>query len=371
MSRVIVDPVTRIEGHLRIEAEVDGGAVQRRMVVVDDVPRHRADSEGPRSARRVGVHAADLRRLHDRARDRLDSRGRERHRRGAAAECAAAAQPDHCARSACRITSIHFYHLHALDWVDIVSALSADPVEDLVARRSRSPTGRCRARRTSPACAIASRRSSIAASSAVRERLLGPSGLPAAARGQPDGGRALPRGARLAAGVHQAARRARRQEPAPAELPGRRHGDADRSEQPSRAECRHHRRAESSSSRRRATSSSRVYIPDLLAVAAFYKDWAGHGRGVGNYLVYGEYPEDDAAQAGAVSAAGIIRGARLVEGRAVRSRQGHRVRRAFLVRVRRAAMAVASPVPGRDGAELHRARRRRTSGSTPTGSTPG
>ena len=27
MSRVIVDPVTRIEGHLRIEAEVDGGKV--------------------------------------------------------------------------------------------------------------------------------------------------------------------------------------------------------------------------------------------------------------------------------------------------------------------------------------------------------
>ena len=28
MSRVVVDPVTRIEGHLRIEAEVDGGAVK-------------------------------------------------------------------------------------------------------------------------------------------------------------------------------------------------------------------------------------------------------------------------------------------------------------------------------------------------------
>ena len=28
MTHVVVDPVTRIEGHLRIEAEVDGGAVQ-------------------------------------------------------------------------------------------------------------------------------------------------------------------------------------------------------------------------------------------------------------------------------------------------------------------------------------------------------
>jgi len=25
--------------------------------------------------------------------------------------------------------SVHFYHLHALDWVDVVSALSADPAE--------------------------------------------------------------------------------------------------------------------------------------------------------------------------------------------------------------------------------------------------
>ena len=28
MSHVVVDPVTRIEGHLRIEAEVDGGVVR-------------------------------------------------------------------------------------------------------------------------------------------------------------------------------------------------------------------------------------------------------------------------------------------------------------------------------------------------------
>jgi Ni,Fe-hydrogenase I large subunit len=28
----------------------------------------------------------------------------------------------------------------------------------------------------------------------------------------------------------------------------------------------------------------KVYIPDLLAVASFYKDWAAIGGGVGNYL---------------------------------------------------------------------------------------
>ncbi len=36
----------------------------------------------------------------------------------------------------------------------------------------------------------------------------------------------------------------------------------------------------------------KVYIPDLLAIASFYKEWAGYGAGVGNYLAYGEFPKD-------------------------------------------------------------------------------
>jgi hydrogenase large subunit len=35
---------------------------------------------------------------------------------------------------------------------------------------------------------------------------------------------------------------------------------------------------------------NQVYIPDLLAVASFYKDWASHGGGLSNYLSYGEFP---------------------------------------------------------------------------------
>ena len=34
-----------------------------------------------------------------------------------------------------------------------------------------------------------------------------------------------------------------------------------------------------------------VYIPDLLAVASFYKEWAGYGEGLGNFLAYGEFPD--------------------------------------------------------------------------------
>jgi hydrogenase large subunit len=33
-----------------------------------------------------------------------------------------------------------------------------------------------------------------------------------------------------------------------------------------------------------------VYIPDVLAIAGFYKDWFGRGEGLGNFMSYGDYP---------------------------------------------------------------------------------
>jgi hydrogenase large subunit len=36
----------------------------------------------------------------------------------------------------------------------------------------------------------------------------------------------------------------------------------------------------------------KVYVPDVLAVAPFYLDWAGYGEGVGNFMSYGEFPHD-------------------------------------------------------------------------------
>jgi hydrogenase large subunit len=34
-----------------------------------------------------------------------------------------------------------------------------------------------------------------------------------------------------------------------------------------------------------------VYVPDTLAIAGFYKDWAERGEGLGNFLCYGDMPE--------------------------------------------------------------------------------
>ncbi len=214
---------------------------------------------------------------------------------------------------------IHFYHLHALDWVDIVSALSADPAKTVGARavhlglaaverellrgRARSHQG---LRRSRPA-------------RTVRERLLGPSGLQAAAGSESDGGRALPRGARLAARVHPHARRARRQEPASAELPRRRHGDAGRSQQSGVAQHGHDRRAQAAHREgarlRRRASTSRTCSPSPAST----RTGPGIGRGVGNYLVYGEYPGRRRREARRCSCRAASSADRdLDEGRAVR-----------------------------------------------------
>jgi len=39
------------------------------------------------------------------------------------------------------------------------------------------------------------------------------------------------------------------------------------------------------------TFVDQVYIPDLLAIAGFYKDWGARGEGLGNFLTFGDFPE--------------------------------------------------------------------------------
>jgi [NiFe] hydrogenase large subunit/hydrogenase large subunit len=50
-----------------------------------------------------------------------------------------------------------------------------------------------------------------------------------------------------------------------------------------------------------------VYLPDLLAIAPFYTEWAAYGSGVGNYMVYGEYPLDDGSEPTLFFPSGVIR----------------------------------------------------------------
>ena len=128
MARIVVDPVTRIEGHLRIEAQVDGGRDHGCVEFGHDVPGDRVDPPRTRSARSLDLGAADLRRVHHGPRARL----------GCAVEDALDIEIPDNARLVRNIIAatqtiqdhvVHFYHLHALDWVDIVSALKADPAK--------------------------------------------------------------------------------------------------------------------------------------------------------------------------------------------------------------------------------------------------
>ena len=48
--RIAIDPITRIEGHLRIEVQVENGQDHRRLELGHHVPRHGDGVEGPRSA---------------------------------------------------------------------------------------------------------------------------------------------------------------------------------------------------------------------------------------------------------------------------------------------------------------------------------
>ncbi len=126
-KRVVIDPITRIEGHLRVEVEVDEnnviskawssstlwrgievilkgrtpmdvGLIVQRICGVCTYSHYRAGIEAVENAlgTEIPLNAKYLRSLMQ----------------------TSLYMHDHI---------VHFYHLHGLDWVDVVSALSADP----------------------------------------------------------------------------------------------------------------------------------------------------------------------------------------------------------------------------------------------------
>ncbi len=125
-NRIVVDPVTRIEGHLRLEVEVKDGKVVDAYSSGTMVRGFELILKGrdPRDAwafveRACGVcttvHALASVRAVENAVGITVPPNAELIRN--LMFCAQYLQ-DHV---------VHFYHLHALDWVDVVSALKADP----------------------------------------------------------------------------------------------------------------------------------------------------------------------------------------------------------------------------------------------------
>jgi hydrogenase large subunit len=125
--RMVVDPICRIEGHLRIEVNLDENNVIQNAVSTGNMWRGLEvilKGRDPRDAwafvERIcgvctGVHALASVRCVD------DALG---------IEIPPNANSIRNLMMLCQYTHdhlVHFYHLHALDWVDVVSALSADP----------------------------------------------------------------------------------------------------------------------------------------------------------------------------------------------------------------------------------------------------
>lgn len=136
-KRVVVDPITRIEGHLRIEADIDNGTITDafstgtmvrgiEIIVKDRDPRDVWAFVGRVCGVCTSMHSLCSVRAVENALDIIVPPNAEMVRN---LMLAALTIQDHI---------LHFYQLQALDWVDVVSALKADPKETAAIAQSLS-----------------------------------------------------------------------------------------------------------------------------------------------------------------------------------------------------------------------------------------
>ncbi len=127
-GRMVIDPITRIEGHLRIETEVVDGSVESAWSTgtlfrgVEPILKDRNPEDAWLFTQRLCgvctyVHGStSVRSVEDALNLTVPANARIIRNLLMGAQYL----HDHI---------IHFYHLHALDWVDVVSALAADPTK--------------------------------------------------------------------------------------------------------------------------------------------------------------------------------------------------------------------------------------------------
>lgn len=287
MARVVVDPITRIEGHLRIEVEIKDGKIVDAYSSGTMVRGFELILKGrdPRDAwafteRACGVcttvHAlASVRTVEDALGIAIPPNA-ELVRN--LMFCAQYMQ-DHV---------VHFYHLHALDWVDVVSALKADPKKTSEIAQSISNWPKSSPKYFSDlqkklTAFVQSGQLGIFANGywghaayklPAEVNLLGVAHYLEALEWQKE----MVKVHTILGGKN----------PHPNYLVGG-------------APCAVNiDDANALNSERLAMLSKlfedgqefieKVYLPDLLAVASFYKDWGGIGGGLTNYLSYGDLP---------------------------------------------------------------------------------
>ncbi|WP_250379932.1 nickel-dependent hydrogenase large subunit, partial [Escherichia coli] len=127
-QRITIDPVTRIEGHLRIDCEIENGVVSKAWASgtmwrgMEEIVKNRDPRDAWMIVQRIcGVctttHALSSVRAAESALN-IDVPVNAQYIRNII--LAAHTTHDHI---------VHFYQLSALDWVDITSALQADPTK--------------------------------------------------------------------------------------------------------------------------------------------------------------------------------------------------------------------------------------------------
>ncbi len=289
MAKIVVDPITRIEGHLRIEAEVNGGRItdawssSSMFRGIEKILKGRDPRDAWYWTQRfcgvcTTVHSiASIRAVEDALKIKIPPNAQLIRNIIIGIQNV----QDHV---------IHFYHLHALDWVDVTSALKADPAatSKLAASLSDWPNN------------------SATYFKGVQDRLkafvasgrLGP--FANAYWGHP--AYKLPPEANLMATAHYLEALEWQKDvikihailgsknPHPQTfLVG---GMAIPIDPDSQNALNADKLMEIKRLLKKAQDFvEKVYIPDLLAVASFYKDWAAIGGGVGNYLSYGDFPD--------------------------------------------------------------------------------
>jgi hydrogenase large subunit len=286
-NRIVIDPITRIEGHLRIETEIQDGKVvdaysSGTMVrLIEEILRGRDPRDAWAFVGRVcgvctSIHSlASVRSVED-ALDIVVPPNAEAVRN---IMFCAQYMHDHV---------VHFYHLHAMDWVDVVNALKADPkkTSELAQSISNWP-------KSSPGyfSDLQKRIARFVESGQLGIFANGYWGHPAYK---------LPAEVNLIGLAHYLEALEWQKEivkvhtifggknPHPNFLVG---GMAAAVSLDDSSGINAERLAFVDQLLKDAkTFVEQVYIPDLMAIASFYKDWGMIGGGLGNYLVYGDLP---------------------------------------------------------------------------------
>jgi hydrogenase large subunit len=287
-QRIVVDPITRIEGHLRIEAQMDGANIAQAyssgtMVRgIETILKGRDPRDAWAFAQRICgvctlVHGiASVRAVEDALKYEVPANANLIRNLMIGAQYV----HDHV---------MHFYHLHALDWVDVVSSLSADPKATSDLAQSISSWSK-----SSPGyfADVQKRIKSFVESGQLGIFANGYWGHPAYK---------LPPEANLMAVAHYLEALAWQREvarlhaifggknPHPNFVVG---GVGSPIDLNSDSAINSKRLAEVQSIiSTMAQFVDQVYVPDTLAIASFYKDWGSRGEGLGNFLCYGDLPE--------------------------------------------------------------------------------